>query len=129
MSQIQAAAVVYAKDYLRIANFCKSIADFDVYEIEKNYVKLESKSFQLIVLQAPEHILEAINIPEPPLRREKTPVKLVFFVVSINKVREAMKMLGGALNTDDEIWHFEQHTVCDGYDPEGNVFQIRAMNR
>ena len=35
--------------------------------------------------------------------------------------------LGGELNANEKEWEFDKHRVCDGYDPEGNIFQIRAQ--
>lgn len=128
MPQIQAGAVIYAKDLLKIAEFYKSIAALEVRETEKDFIKLESDTFQLIVLQAPKYIAEAIVIDEPQRVREETPIKLIFFVSSIRQARATAKELGGALYDDEKTWVFENYNVCDGYDPEGNVFQLRALS-
>jgi hypothetical protein len=32
---------------------------------------------------------------------------------------------GGAINHAKREWQFEGAAVCDGYDPEANVFQVR----
>jgi predicted enzyme related to lactoylglutathione lyase len=129
MSFIQTGAVIYAKNMARLAKFYESVAGLEVRETNKNYVRLESGSFQLVVLQAPKHIAEAIIISEPPLRRENTPIKLVFFVERIGDARERAVTLGGQLNTNEKEWMFDGHVVCDGHDPEGNVFQLRAPAR
>jgi catechol-2,3-dioxygenase len=129
MAQIHTGAVIYAKEYLKIADFYKSITNLKVYEKEKTYVKLESDTFQLIVLQAPKRIVDSIDISVPPRRREETPIKIVFFVQSISKIREIVNELGGELNGEENIWNFEKHLVCDGCDPEGNVFQLREIAR
>jgi hypothetical protein len=51
----------------------------------------------------------------------------VFFVGSIAHAREAAVKFEGALNGAGREWPFDGATVCDGYDPEGNVFQLRQQ--
>jgi predicted enzyme related to lactoylglutathione lyase len=51
-------------------------------------------------------------------------VKLSFRVDSIARAREAAAGLGGAVYGPDREWVDEAATVCDGYDPDGNVFQL-----
>jgi hypothetical protein len=34
---------------------------------------------------------------------------------------------GAAVNAIEHDWDFEAARVSDGYDPEGNVFQIRCL--
>jgi len=34
-------------------------------------------------------------------------------------------MLGGQLNSTAREWKFRDTRVCDGHDPEGNMFQLR----
>jgi predicted enzyme related to lactoylglutathione lyase len=127
MSQIKAGAVIYAKNFTRLAKFYEAVAGLAIKETDKTSTRLESESFQLVVLQAPKRIADVIEISEPPLRRESTPIKLVFFVESIRDVREKVKALGGALNASEKEWQFDGHKVCDGRDPEGNIFQLRAV--
>jgi len=46
-------------------------------------------------------------------------------VPSIAAVRASAPSLGGALNAANKSWTFDGCAVCDGADPEGNVFQVR----
>jgi predicted enzyme related to lactoylglutathione lyase len=128
MSHIQIGAVIYAKNLAQLAKFYENVTGLEVRETNKNYTRLESNSFQLVVLQAPKHIASTIVISEPPVRRENTPIKLVFFVKRISDAREKVIALGGELNTSEKEWKFGEHMVCDGHDPEGNVFQLRALS-
>jgi predicted enzyme related to lactoylglutathione lyase len=129
MSPIQAGAVIYAKDYLRLADFYKNVANLKACDNDNTFVRLESGAFQLVILQTPKRIAEAIEISVPPVRREDTPIKLVFFVDSLDKARELATKFGGELNSSEKEWEFGTYTVCDGHDPEGNVFQLRAPRR
>ena len=126
MANVQNGAVIFAKDILRIANFYANTTDLKICEKDNSHVKLESSSFQLVVLKTPKHIAQTIDITVPPVPREQTPIKLVFFVDSIEKAREVVKNFGGKLKSNNEAWEYDKHKVCDGCDPEGNVFQLRA---
>ena len=125
MPNLVAAAVIYAKDMLRISKFYETIADFAVVEAGAGHVVLEANGFQLAVVAIPTHIASAVEVADPPARREGSPVKLVYFVPGITAARERVAMLGGQLNSTAREWKFRDTRVCDGHDPEGNMFQLR----
>lgn len=124
-SQAKAGAVIYAKDFSRVSAFYAGVVGFEVAHSEHDHVVLESPAFQLVVLSIPPAIASSIEIARPPVVRTETPIKPVFFVMSISASREAASRLGGQLNPPERQWMFQQTTVCDGHDPEGNVFQLR----
>ena len=123
--QAKAGAVLYAKNLARVSAFYAQVCGLRTSPVENDHVVLESPAFQLVVLAIPEAIAATIAIATPPIRRENTPIKLVFFVDSIDAARECAVSLGGALNPSEREWRFEGGRVCDGYDPEGNVLQLR----
>jgi predicted enzyme related to lactoylglutathione lyase len=127
MPHIRAGAVIYANNYERLASFYEDVAGLDVRETDETSTILGSETFQLVILQVPSHIAASVEIGVPPIRREGTPIKLVFYVDSISNTREKVMALGGELNANEKEWVFETHRVCDGHDPEGNIFQIRAQ--
>jgi predicted enzyme related to lactoylglutathione lyase len=124
----QAGAVLYAKDFRRLAEFYRRVAGLQEREAADDFICLESNAFQLVVLQIPAHIAETITIETPPRRRESTPIKLVLFVASVEAGRSAARENGGELNPPEREWSFQGHKVCDGVDPEGNVFQLRQQS-
>lgn len=124
-SQAMAGAVIYAKNISLVSKFYAGTIGFDVAHTEADHVVLESPAFQLVVLAIPPTIASSIEIASPPARRAETPIKLVFFVPDIAAAREAAARLGGQLNPPGQEWRFQQSTVCDGRDPEGNVLQLR----
>ncbi len=101
------------------------MASLRVCRTEADYIMLESWPFQLVVLQIPERIAKTITIQSPPVRRENGAIKLVFLVERLAQAREVAVQCGGALNGAGPEWSFDGATVCDGYDPEGNVYQLR----
>ncbi len=125
--QSKSAAVIYAKDLLRVSKFYQEVLEFEEVHFEEDHVILESPVLQLVVLTIPELIAKEIEISDPPVRRSETPIKLVFFIPNIESLRQAVVELGGALDPGEDEWQFQGHKVCDGNDPEGNVLQFREI--
>ncbi len=124
----KAGAVIYAKDLERVSKFYQVILGPKEVQIEADHMIFETPMFQLVILSIPEIISKGIEITDPPIRRTETPIKLVFFVPSINNVRQAVMKLGGELDPPENEWQFQGHSVCDGHDPEGNVIQFREID-
>ena len=80
---------------------------------------------QFLIVRTPKRFAETIDIVTPPEPREDTPIKLVFGVKDIAYARDRAADLGGALKALEREWDFEGVKVCDGHDPEGNIFQLR----
>lgn len=123
----RAAAVVYAKNVKRIAGFYERVANLSLKRAAEDHVVLVSESFQLVVVQIPKHLAESIETAEPPVRRTQNPIKLIFLVEDLAAARDVAKAESGALNAPNDEWIFEGNRVCDGHDPEGNVFQLRQI--
>jgi catechol-2,3-dioxygenase len=119
-------AVLFVKNPARLAKFYRSVAGMKEIGREKEHVLLESGVFQLVLHRIPKRIAKNIVIDVPPAVREQAAMKLSFPVKSLAKAREAAVSLGGALRTRDEEWSWAARgaTMCDGHDPEGNVFQV-----
>jgi predicted enzyme related to lactoylglutathione lyase len=126
---IAAAAVIYARDAARVARFYRDVCALAVVDEAADHLVLESRAFQLVVLAAPAAYTRDVAIASPPVVREQTPIKLVFVVADIPAARAAAAAAGGAVKPAAAEWAFQGHTVCDGHDPEGNVFQLRAPPR
>jgi predicted enzyme related to lactoylglutathione lyase len=107
-----------------MSQFYEQVARFTIAHAEADYVVLESTGLQLVIVVMPAHIASSIKIETPPVRREDTPIKLVFPVPSISQARIAAAKYGGALNDAAQEWMFQGNRVCDGHDPEGNVIQF-----
>ena len=122
---VTAGAVVYAKNLSRVGEFYAAVAGLSVTEAESGHIVMESGAFQLVVVAIPPQIAASIQVESPPIRREETPVKLVFIVSSIEAARAKAAQLGGLMNPPEREWQFQGCVVCDGHDPEGNVFQLR----
>jgi len=125
LSMPKPGAVIFAKNAENIADFYEQLFGLMVKHREQDKVVLESESFILVIHAIPSHIAENIHIKSPPKKREDTPIKLFLPVVSISDARITASSLGGGLLSADAEWSMAGFRACDGYDPEGNVFQVR----
>jgi hypothetical protein len=107
-----------------MARFYETVAGLHVASAEDDHIALENGSFRLIVHQIPDQYAEHIRIDDPPSVREGSAIKLSFPVLSIVDSREAAARLGGRVYPASREWSYESTTVCDGWDPDGNVFQL-----
>ena len=121
------AAVVYAKDLDRMVAFYTALGlTLDESGSGDYAVLTGEKELELSILQIPERFASQIRLTDPPQARESTPIKLVFFVSSIDETLAATSLLGGRAKEGSTRWQFRAHTVQDAVDPEGNVYQLRA---
>jgi predicted enzyme related to lactoylglutathione lyase len=118
-------AVLYAKDPERLAAFYAAVAGLQVTGRQESFLVLGSPSSQLVIVRIPKRFADTVEIEAPPTRRERAAIKLVFVVEDIEEARAKAAELGGELNSSSREWEFEGAKVCDGHDPEGNVFQLR----
>jgi predicted enzyme related to lactoylglutathione lyase len=116
-------AVVYAKDAQRLAGFYGQVLSLTPVESGDGFVRLAAAGCELTIVQAPPAMAAAIVIANPPEVREETPVKLSFAVAGIEALRLLIEGLGGGLREAGWSWRGARHV--DGWDPEGNVFQLR----
>jgi predicted enzyme related to lactoylglutathione lyase len=121
-------AVLYAKDLGRLVGFYSSVVGMEPQTVEKGHAILGPRASQFVIVRIPKATGDTIDIDTPPEIREDTPLKLVFGVEDIARARDRAAELGGAMNAVEREWEFEGAKVCDGHDPEGNVFQLRQIS-
>ena len=118
-------AAVYAKDARRLAGFYLEVLALSRVEEGSTFVLLGSERFELVIVQAPDAVAASIEITEPPEVRIDMPMKLSFSVPNIESLRPTILRLGGGLKSWDAAWSWRSAKHLDGWDPEGNVFQLR----
>lgn len=122
MSLPSPAAVMFVDNVERISAFYQGVAAMTVAHADQEHVVLEAAGFQLIV-----HAIAYFDATEAtayPLREEGC-IKLCLPVASIDSARSLAVGLGGELWPPEREWQARGVRVCDGRDPEGNVFQLR----
>jgi predicted enzyme related to lactoylglutathione lyase len=65
-------------------------------------------------------------LSSPPLKREQSPVKLIFAVEDISAERARLEAMG--ITVFQRSWQ-ESAESCECIDPEGNILQIAARSR
>ena len=127
MATFNAGAIVYAKDIQQLARFYAAVADMEVMHEVDDHIVLESETCELVIVAIPAAIASRIVITTPPERRESTAFKLVFAVPDLAQARETAKLNGGEIFPPAREWTFQGLRVCDGFDPEGNLIQLREV--
>ena len=114
--------VVFVADVRRVSTFYRAVASMDVLIEEEGYTIMEVEGLQLVVHALrgePQVSLAAIRV------REDSYVKLCLPVASIAAARSLAAANGGAIKSSEHEWEARGFRACDGYDPEGNVIQVR----
>ena len=122
----RAGLFIYALSPERVADFYCAVAGMARLHATPELIVLESADIQLLVHRIPPPFAEGIVITSPPQRREDTALKFFFSVPSLDAVRLAARALGGEVFAEN--WQGPGFTVCNGMDPEGNVFQVREFS-
>jgi predicted enzyme related to lactoylglutathione lyase len=118
-------AIVFAKDLQRLARFYREVANLPVTDGDDRFCVLGEGPGRLVIQQIPPDFADQIEITSPPQKREETPIKLALAVDDIAAARARAADCGGTLLPPDREWTFGEARVCDGIDPEGNVFQVQ----
>jgi predicted enzyme related to lactoylglutathione lyase len=120
---VPAGLFIYAKDLVRLAAFYEDVLGMTRVHSSDDLVVLQLQGLQLVVHLIPPHIASSIIITSPPERREDTALKFFFTVPSIDAARKKAASLGGEVM--HENWQSAGFRICNGCDPEGNIFQVR----
>ena len=127
MNSQQVGAVLFTVNLQRLAHFYEQVVGMHVVKTASDHVVLEIGSFRLTVHQIPEQYAKDIVITSPPAVRESGSTKLSFRVDSISRSRQEAAKLGGLVYGPEREWRNDEATTCDGYDSDGNVFQLFQM--
>lgn len=117
-------AVLYARDMNRLLDFYCAVLNRRCVYRDAWHAVLRCGIFALDIHQLPAHALQASAGDSTDIRKQAA-VKLSFPVDSIERARRVAAEHGGELDVPPPRWVVEQQKICDGADPEGNVFQLR----
>ena len=120
-------AVVNVKGPQRAVAFYSEVASPSVVHREQTDAQLGAPWFQPVSHRIPPQIAASIAMTNPPSRREDTPVEPILVVASIAGARAAAGVLAGEGDGFERERRFHAYKVCDGHDPDGNVFRLRAV--
>jgi len=120
----QVAAVLFTVNVARVAAFYEHVIGMQVRKSAAGHVSLKKSRFLLTVHAIPDQYAKQIIVTTPPAVRETSAIKLSFRVAGITEAREMAARCGGCVYPADREWRDGQKTLCDGCDPDGNVFQV-----
>lgn len=124
MSDLQVAAVLFTIRLRSMAHFYERVVGMHVHRTEADHIVLKKGGFRLTVHQIPDEHARNISLAMPPKVRGSSAIKLSFPVESLSIARATAAQLGGCIYGTDHEWEYEETIVCDGWDPDGNVFQL-----
>lgn len=85
------------------------------------FVSFDVGAAQLALHEIPQAHAQNIAISDPPVARGNTPIKLAFGAADVTRVCAELESRGAAMGP---VQKFGSLHICDGMDPEGNIFQI-----
>lgn len=118
-------AVIFARDIIPMAHFYTHVVGMIAVHTDQDHIVLDADGFQLVIHGIPAAIAASFDISVPPEIRTDTPLKICLPVDSIQQARRLAKSLGGKIKPRTSEWQARGFRACDGYDPEGNIFQVR----
>jgi predicted enzyme related to lactoylglutathione lyase len=119
----RAGALIYAKDLERLSHFYQTLLSMQLLSADAEHHVIESADIQLIIHAIPPHIAATFEIATPPVPREEQAIKLFFTVPSLSSAAALAASLGGSLFGQE--YAGPGFKLRNGYDPEGNIFQVR----
>lgn len=119
----RAGALIYAKDLEQLSRFYQTLLSMTLLSADAEHHVIESADMQLIIHAIPPHIAAKFTIATPPVPREEQAIKLFFTAPSLSAAARVATSLGGSLFGQE--YAGPGFKVRNGYDCEGNIFQVR----
>jgi len=119
----RAGALIYAKDLERLSRFYQTLLSMQLLSADSEHHVIESADIQLVIHAIAPRIAATFEIASPPEPREEQAIKLFFTVPSLANAAATARSLGGALFGQE--YAGPGFKVRNGYDPEGNILQVR----
>lgn len=115
-----ATAVLFVKDIQRLAEFYHEGLGLPLIAapMAPGWLELDAGGVRLALHALPPRVARTIEITNPPRAREETPIKLLFEVDDLDEARRRLVQHGATM------FELRNSGVCDGLDPEGNVFSL-----
>jgi predicted enzyme related to lactoylglutathione lyase len=117
-------AILFAKDLQRMTEFYQEALGLPAIAgaSAAGWVEFDAGGIRFALHAIPPRIARQIEITHPPRAREESPLKLIFEVDDLYAVRRRLVQFGATL------FEPKNSGVCDGLDPEGNVFSLVPVN-
>ncbi|MBP6186910.1 MAG: hypothetical protein KA421_04045 [Rhodoluna sp.] len=114
--------VLWAEEFQGAAKFYAALLSAEISDQSADFVRISSDQNQILLHSVPEDYREGVSVP--PVIREEAALKPVYQVQSIAAAREAVAGMAGQVLSADREQSYAATRYCDGFDPDGNVFQL-----
>lgn len=114
--------VLWAEELDTAANFYAALLTAELLDKSADFVRVSSEQNQILLHLVPEDYRE--GVAAPPVVREDSVIKPVYQVASIAAARAAVSGMAGQVLSVDREQSYGATRYCDGFDTEGNVFQL-----
>ncbi|WP_309386460.1 VOC family protein [Cerasicoccus frondis] len=118
--------VIYSAQLDKLMRFYGEVFGLELKEHDRGYALLEDDDFELVILETETARSLGVNSEGIPSPRDATAIKPAFFIsTSLADISAQVKAYGGGLHAPKD-WTFGGRWVCDAWDCEGNIFQLRG---
>ena len=114
--------VLWVENLAAAKTFYQELLSASVLDDSATFVRVASPANEVLLHLVPEQYRE--GIATPPDIREQATIKPIFSVASIAQSRTAVADLAGQVYSADTEQLYAGSRYCDGFDTEGNVFQV-----
>jgi len=119
--------VVFAKNKKRVSAFYEEVLGLTRAVAEPSHDVLRGDGIEVVVHAIPEKYAADITISRPPAVRGDSAFKPAFFVQDLDVARRTASKRGGFVKPTEAAWAIRGAVVLDGWDPEGNVIQLKQV--
>lgn len=116
--------IIFAKNMEEMTSFYENVLGLSCVKTSDDtdtFVSFDAGGIQVSLHAIPADYARHIEISVPPTARANTPLKLVFHVDDVEATRTVLNSRGANMKA---VQKFGKLHLCDGLDPEGNIFQI-----
>jgi catechol 2,3-dioxygenase-like lactoylglutathione lyase family enzyme len=114
--------VLWVEDLASAKTFYRELLAAKILDDSATFVRVASETNEVLLHLVPEQYREGVSSPVQV--REEATIKPIFSVASIASARQAVAELTGRVNDLDTEQIYADSRYCDGFDTEGNVFQV-----
>ena len=114
--------VLWVEDLASAKTFYRELLAAKILDDSATFVRVASEINEVLLHLVPEQYRE--GVASPVQVREEASIKPIFSVASIASARQAVAELTGRVNDPDTEQIYADSRYCDGFDTEGNVFQV-----
>ena len=114
--------VLWAENLQDSAHFYSALLSATLLDESSEFVRVHSSRNEILLHAVPMEYREGVAVP--PVVRSNAVAKPVYQVKSIALARESVQGLAGQVFGAETEQTYGESRYCDGFDPEGNVFQL-----